>query len=634
VIMPIHDEGSGWPGLLARLLLGSAVVILSGGLGRLLARPALAGLSRLAWDTASGLPIFIGILLVVGQVPGGFAAAPLLAVTALGLVAVLVLARFGPQERRDETAPPWTTVARWITLVILAVTLIAGLAWDRVPSVFFDTLAYHYAQPNLWLVGGRIVPATWSLHSWFPPGMSVLYGLGLATAGEPAAADANLLAGLLLLALTADLARRLWGSPAGPLALGLLLSLPITIHALAIPAADLGHGMFVFGSLGAGLLAWKERDPSWLRRAALLAGGALQTKWLGALVPLGLFVVILLVLDRGRPRRAAVFAAAPLALMAPWFLANALVVGNPVAPALASILPPSGLAAGGVVAFQADAHGGLPGLDDLRSLGPRLVGGDADADAFYPTPAWGWLPVLLLPAGLLLLRGDVWARRVVYAVLATWGVWLLTFRWERFLVATSALIAAACAGLILGLWRQGGVVRALPLAGLLLGGLAAERAVLSILWFTGGEAVLLGKMDPRVFVERAIPVLRLFDKAGSILDPSAHCVLLVGEDRHHRLAIPHSAPSVFNRHPLAERLAAGDSPDQASAALRALGFTHLIVDPAGALRSAGRYPSLALFRERPDRLEDYVRALGEPLVAEGGIGLYALPAPGPPMGRP
>ena len=633
--MPVLDDGTGWPGLLARLLLGGAVVVLSGGFGRLLARPALAGLSRLAWDTASGLPVFIGILLVVGQVPGGFASAPLLTATALCLLAVLALARFGPRVRRDETAPPATGAARWITLAILAVTLIAGLAWDRVPSVFFDTLAYHYAQPNLWLVDGCIAPATWSLHSWFPPGMSVLYGLGLATAGEPASADANLLVGLLLLALTADLARRLWGSPAGPLALGLLLSLPITIHALAIPAADLGHGMFVFGSLGAGLLAWKERDPSWLRRASLLAGGALQTKWLGGLVPLGLILVVLLVLDRGRPRRAAVFAAAPLVLAAPWLLANALAVGNPVAPALASLLPPRGLAAGGSEAFSVDARGGLPNLEDLRLLGPRLVAGDADADAFYPTPAWGWLPVLLLPAGLLLQRGDVWARRVVYVIVATCLVWLCTFRWERFLVATSALIAAACAGLILDLWRQGGVVRALPLAGLLLGGLAAERAVLSVLSFTGGEAVLLGKMDPRVFVEHAIPVLRLFDRAGSILDPSAHRVLLVGEDRHHRLAIPHAAPSVFNRHPLAELLAAGDTPGQASATLRELGFTHLIVDTAGALSSAGRYPSLALFREHPDRLEDYVRSLGEPLVSEGGIGLFnlAVPEPGPPGDR-
>src|SRR5947208_7831718 len=98
--MPIHDDGCGWMGLLARLLLGGAVVVLSGGFGRLLARPALAGLSRLAWDTASGLPVFIGILLVVGQVPGGFASAPLLTATALCLLAVLALARFGPRVRR------------------------------------------------------------------------------------------------------------------------------------------------------------------------------------------------------------------------------------------------------------------------------------------------------------------------------------------------------------------------------------------------------------------------------------------------------------------------------------------------------------------------------------------------------
>ena len=67
--MPIHDDGSGWMGLLVRLLLGGAVVVLSGCLGRLFARPALAGLSRLAWDTASGLPVFIGVLLIVGQFP-------------------------------------------------------------------------------------------------------------------------------------------------------------------------------------------------------------------------------------------------------------------------------------------------------------------------------------------------------------------------------------------------------------------------------------------------------------------------------------------------------------------------------------------------------------------------------------
>lgn len=627
--MPIHDGGSGWTGLLLRLLLGCAVWTLSAGLGRLLARRPLGGLSRFAWDAASGLPVFIAILLVVGQIPGAFAFAPLAATTALCLIAVLSLVRFGRRSLRDEAAPFGPGAARRLTLVLLATTLVAGLAWDRVPSVFFDTLAYHYAQPGLWLVNGRIAPATWSLHSWFPPGMSVLYGIGLATAGEPAAADANLLVGLLLLAMTADLSRRLWGAPAAPVALVLLLCLPITIHALGIPAADLGHGMFAFGSLGAGLLAWKERDVSWLRRSSLLAAGALQTKWLGGIVPLALCVIVLLVLDRGRPRRAAAFAAAPLALIAPWLLANALVVGNPVAPALASILPTRGLAAGGAAAFRADARGGPPSLEDLRRLGPRLVTGDPDADAFYPTPAWGWVPVLLLPGGLLLVRKDPWARRVAGVALATFLVWLLAFRWERFLVATSALIATACAGLILGLWRKGGIMRALPLAALVLGGLAAERAVLSVLSFTGGEAVVLGKLSPRAFIERALPVERVFARADSILDPSAHRILLVGEDRHHRLAIPHAAPTVFNIHPLAQRLINGDTPGEASAALRALGFTHLIVDPAGALRSARRYPSLALFRERPELLDDYLRSLGDPLVSEDGVSLFELPGSKP-----
>src|SRR5882672_9955993 len=117
--MPIHDDGTGWPGLLARILLGSAVVVLSGGLGRFFARSALSGLSRLAWDTACGLPVFIGVLLVVGQVPGGFAFAPLAGATALCLIGALLLARFGARGPRDEAAPPWTGAARWIVPVIL-----------------------------------------------------------------------------------------------------------------------------------------------------------------------------------------------------------------------------------------------------------------------------------------------------------------------------------------------------------------------------------------------------------------------------------------------------------------------------------------------------------------------------------
>src|SRR5262249_50668372 len=142
--------------------------------------------------------------------------------------------------------------------------------------------------------------------------------------------------------------------------------------------------------------------------------------------------------------------------------------------------------------------------------------------------------------------------------------------------------------------------------------------------FTGEEAVFLGRIEPRSFMERGFPIRRLYAKAGETLDSKSSRVLLVGEDRHYGLPVPHAAPGPFNNHPLAERLAAGDTPEQASAALRRLGYTHLIVDPKGVARSAKKYPSLALFRDRPELLETYLRTLGAPLVAEDGIGLYEL----------
>jgi hypothetical protein len=608
--------------VLSRLLLWLVVGCAAAGIGRIVTRSKLAGLPRLAWDTAAGLPVLLALFLALGQIPGFFAAGPLVALVVSCVLLACFLGGVGPGDAEPDPFPGGAPLR--VTVAILALVLVTGFVWDRVPATYFDSLAYHYAQPNLWIVNGRLAPEAWSIHSWSPPGMSVLFGLGLACVGEAAASDANLIVGLLLLALAADFSRRLWGPAAAPLAAGFLLTLPISIHALGIPAADLGHGMFAFGSLAAGILAWKERDPAWLWRASLLAGGALQTKWLGVIVPFALLVALLLVRERDRPKRAAALTSVPVLLVAPWLVANAFALGNPVAPVLSSAIPTAGLAPGAGAEWVVHARAGLPHADDLERLWPRVVTGDAEEDSIYPTPAWGWVPLLLLPAGLLLTREERFARIVSALGLATLLIWLLTFRWERFLVATSALLAAACAGLVLALWRKRGALRVLPLAAAVLALLAAVRAVLSVLAFTGGAAVALGRENPRAWVERGMPLMRVFAAANAALDPRRDRVLLVGEDRHHRLDVPHEAPSLFNVHPLAEALAAGLSPEEALDLLRAQGFTHLIVDRARALRSAERYPSLAVLRGRADLLDDTLRALGPPRFESDGVFLFDL----------
>jgi len=610
-----------------------AVVLLGGArLAAWATGSRLAGLAHVVWDGAAGLVVLTVVLLVVGLVPHGFEATTVRVTLAAFVGAAALRARLDPLARFRERAAPDVATRRF-ALALLAVAM-AGLVWDRVPPVFFDARAYHFAQPELWLIEGRIAPAPWSLHSWFPPGMSVLYGAGLATGGEAWANDANVLVGLCLLAAVFDLGRRWLGSGAGLLAVLVLLSLPLTLYALAIPAADLGHGMFACASLGCLLLLRSTGHRCWLARAALLGAGAVLTKYLGLLVPVALGALWLAARPgstdgrhalRGRIGSAVRFSGPPLVLVLPWLLANLVTVGNPVAPVASSVFPTSGLADGGAASFRADAGGGPPGWADARNLLPRWVTGSETESRIYPTPAWGWVPIVLAPLALVAARADPRVRATLVLALALITVWFLTFRWERFLVAASAFLALSLAGAIVVTWRRGGALRVLPVLALPIAAASIAVALIHIERFTGGARVAAGLESPRQLVARAFPSTRLYDRAAELLDAGADRVLLVGDMRHYGLAVRRAAPTGFNTHPLIEALERRADPEQVHRELRDRGFTHLIVDPGWVARSAEGYPSLAPAARDPEIVRRYVASLGAPLATEGSVVLFRIP---------
>jgi hypothetical protein len=264
-------------------------------------------------------------------------------------------------------------------------------------------------------------------------------------------------------------------------------------------------------------------------------------------------------------------------------------------------------------------------LADVTALFARLVTGDPESVKLAPSPAWGWLPVLMLPAALVLLSADRRLRRILALAAVVFMAWFLTYRWERFLVADSALLALACAGTVVHFWRRRGVRRMLPIALGLLGALQLAQAAMMVAAFTGGTSVALGVERPEVFLARVWPAARLYARASELLDSTSDRVLLVGENRHHRLDVPHAAPTVFNEHPLVEILMTPGLPSDTSRQLRRRRFTHLIVDSGWIRRSAAKYPSLAPLAGRRDLLDPYVRSLGPPLATEGGEALYEVP---------
>lgn len=611
--------------MLLRLALAVFLVAGCAALGRRISRSSLTGFAHLAWDAPTGLAALTALILTNGLVPGMFARGALLAFASAVLVTAIVWDRIALRRVELTEVPVGERVSVWVAACLIGVVALVAFAWDRVPAVFFDTLAYHFAQPELWLMNGRIAPEVWSLHSWFPPGMSVLFGTAMAAGGEASANDVNLAAGLMLLAMAGDLSRRLFGVRAAPFAVVLLATLPITIFALGIPAADLGHGMFCFGSLGALVMERREPGGVWLRRAGILAAGAVLTKYLGWLAPVGVGTVWLLFADRARPLRIAWLFVPPLIAALPWLIADARVTGNPIAPVFAGTIRTAGLAPGGVEAFTLDARGGLPRAAELGSVARRLFTGDERASRVYPTPAWGLALVLAAGAGLWLRRDDPALRSAGALAAALFALWLLTYRWERFLVPCSGFLAVTAAGALAPLTKRRDATLALPAIVALLAVLGVWRAVLDLGAFTGGAQVAFGSVSPEVFVARALPFTDVYASAARLLDPSRDRVLLLGDNRHYRLRVPHAAPTVFNAHPLAERLAAGDAPRDALAAMRRLGFTHLIVDPARVRSDAARYPSLAVFRSRDELLTGLLEALPAPLAEAGGAALVALP---------
>jgi len=296
-----------------------------------------------------------------------------------------------------------------------------------------------------------------------------------------------------------------------------------------------------------------------------------------------------------------------------------------VAPALAGLLPTEGLAEGGDAVFRNDARGGLPGITDLRHLVVRLLVGDESESRIYPTPAWGWMPLLFL-LGLAVFAG---ADRRLLAVsglaLGLFALWFATFRWERFLVATTLLIAVALGGMLALAWRRGRLFRLLHVAAALLAAGGLIQACHAVLDYTGAAPVLLGREDPAAFLERSFPTVALYREASETLDPGGTRVLIVGEMRHYGLALRRVAPSGFNTHPLGQALGGNGGPAEANRVLREAGFTHVVVDKGWVERSYGRYPSLAFLAERPGLLDRWLRSLGHPMATRGSAALYAIP---------
>ncbi|MEQ1823463.1 MAG: hypothetical protein ABL949_13215 [Fimbriimonadaceae bacterium] len=296
------------------------------------ARIGLAGLVGLG---AAGLLTYV---LGMSQIPIG----------SVGLFALLGLVVGG------KLLPRFMPSKSGVLFVCLAsiIPLVGVLA----PSTMldWDSLAYHMAVPKMWLADGKVGSVSFIHHSNFPFSIDALNIIGLKLAGQAGAKFFQLIYLWFGCLAIFGLCRERFGVKPAWWAIAAFATVPLVQWEAGSAYIDVSHGLYA--GLGALLIlrglaggtpsGCESQDasgsrvdsaaPNPLLIGAILMGFALGSKYTGLQSALAVGVVCLLILAISKTRthlkHLGIAALVTLAIGMPWYIKNAIVVGNPVYP--------------------------------------------------------------------------------------------------------------------------------------------------------------------------------------------------------------------------------------------------------------------------------------------------------------
>ncbi|HRY30325.1 MAG TPA: glycosyltransferase family 39 protein, partial [Elusimicrobiota bacterium] len=301
---------------------------------------------------AMGAALFILLFFVLGMLGLWYK------VILLGIpMAVFVLAGIDNQElfspERFARPAAFTSSFRLLDKILVVSTLFVLLFYliqTLAPETFYDSLVYHLALPQLWLLEHRIVPVPHNLFSGSPMNTELLYALALALSGDALAKLFHYALGIGCLALLLAVGRRVSSTRAGLAAALLFATPPMMARLFSNSAVEYGTAFFSLAALLA-LLTGLEKENvlqrrNWLLVCGFFCGVAFGTKYTAwALLPalsLGAFVHW-----RADPARrpadfgkTLIYLCGPAFLFVlPWLLKNTLFFGNPLYPFLHGLFP-------------------------------------------------------------------------------------------------------------------------------------------------------------------------------------------------------------------------------------------------------------------------------------------------------
>lgn len=455
------------------------------------------------------------------------------------------------------------------------------------PEWFYDSLVYHLAVPEQWLIARKVCHLPHTFFSNFPFLEEMQFAILLGLGDDLAPKVLHWAQGSLAAVATYVLARIVLGPLSALLAACVFLSQPTLRFLQHVTMVELG--MTWFQALAvlafAGAMRWtaeRRRPFAWMAVAGWLLGFAQGTKYIG------IWASVLLLgwwglahLRDGRPPRRAVTGAGWLIAAASagtlvWLGKNWLFTGDPFFPFLTQIFPALGWDGELYARWMRDNTKYGTGHGSWRAwlTMPAMASIDiSDFGTFTLNP----FAIVFLPCLLALPRVPEAVRFAGLYAAAAFVLWATSSQQTRFLYpmmpVASVAIAYGAARTGSGSWAIRGLVSGAAVWILAVGAFGEIHNRFSnnaLTPYTTGHLSRLGLLRLGVqyyeTVERAREVVSARDR-----------VLFLGGDESFYLGRRRLCNSIYDRSTLGELAKRAASPADLVRRLRTLRITHLVV---------------------------------------------------------
>jgi 4-amino-4-deoxy-L-arabinose transferase-like glycosyltransferase len=239
----------------------------------------------------------------------------------------------GESNRRGASS---TFPSRRLGMAVTGLFVVPAFVLSLYPPTAYDETMYHLPFASAFAATHRLAVIPEHLFPVYPQLLELLFSALLMISGDVSTHVVQFLCMLATAAAVAAICERFGDWRAAVLGAGLWLSNPLVHYQAASAYVDLGYTLFTILAILA-FEIWRETDSRrWIAASGIFVGFAADTKYL-ALIWLGMLAVAAWAsAPRGRRLAgAALFIVMALAAMAPWYVRNAVVTGNPIFPLIA-----------------------------------------------------------------------------------------------------------------------------------------------------------------------------------------------------------------------------------------------------------------------------------------------------------